>query len=682
MVIYLLPFFTDPYPDELIYSAISRFHFYSGNISFVETLEELFQSRSIVPSIEFGSHFSNLIQNLGNNYSVESLLANNTIYPYFAPFITIERQKKVFEDVCTNGQGIHGRLGISGGKISRKQGLYYCSECANNDINMYGEPYVHREHQLQGIDYCPHHELLLKMYPVDYRVFSRHGYIRFDRRLMDLSNLQEVEFIEFKEIQVKLAKMAYRLLQIPINKLSVEKVFLKYRTLLRENNWLMKNSRMKREELFKAFISKFPQGFLEKYESPVKIEGQNQWLQIMLTNYLRNSVHPFRHLLLLYFFEQDIDSFLEIKEDDGPFRSGPWPCLNKAAKHYKDLVISEVKLIRNNKKDVPVGKFSCSCGFEYTRIGPDKSEEDKWRKSRITAYGNVWEEKFEELVNMNISRKEIASELDVSLRTIYKLIDLQITSPELTEKYRAELLEWREKFPNANRKQFQTELKKTFTYLYNHDREWLDVNFPSQHDTFHTPKNLNVTLKDNVENRIEHYRSLLLEAMRECPDVTRTQLWRKFQRACKYLSENDKKWFDANLPQTRQAKTITNITDWNLRDQEYYQKIKEVYHELIALDKPVRITGKLFSKRLNIFNLSIKSYVEKLPQTNKLLNEITETVQEFQIRRCCLVIDQMLEEDNCVRFEKLRESCAIESKNFKKIKPYLEEYISKKQKNI
>src|SRR5699024_2953427 len=75
--------------------------------------------------------FSILVQNLGSNYSVENLLANNTIYPYFAPFITAERQRKVFEDVHLNGQGLHGRLGISGGRISRKQGLYYCSMCAN-----------------------------------------------------------------------------------------------------------------------------------------------------------------------------------------------------------------------------------------------------------------------------------------------------------------------------------------------------------------------------------------------------------------------------------------------------------------------------------------------------------------------------------------------------------------------
>src|SRR5690625_6744056 len=75
----------------------------------------------------------------------------------------------------------------------------------------------------------------------------------------------------------------------------------------------------------------------------------------MLTNYLRNSVHPYRHLLLLYFFDQDIDSFLEIKEDNGPFGRGPWPCLNKAAKHYKDLVISGVEIKTRDK--VLIGKF-------------------------------------------------------------------------------------------------------------------------------------------------------------------------------------------------------------------------------------------------------------------------------------------------------------------------------------
>ena len=174
-------------------------------------------------------------------------------------------------------------------------------KCAREDIEKFGEPYIHREHQLPAINYCPHHELILKKYPIDYKVYSRHGYIRFDKRIMDLSIPKDTESREFKEIQVKLSNMAYKLLNTPINRLSLELVFKKYRTLLRDGNWIMKNSNLKREDFLKSFISKFPKGFLEKFNSTLNVKSENQWLQTMVTNYNRQGIHPFRHLLLLYF---------------------------------------------------------------------------------------------------------------------------------------------------------------------------------------------------------------------------------------------------------------------------------------------------------------------------------------------------------------------------------------------
>ena len=61
----MLPFFPTPYPNELLYSAISRYHFYSGNIDCKDTLEELFGSRSVIPSVEIGSYFSVLAEQIG-----------------------------------------------------------------------------------------------------------------------------------------------------------------------------------------------------------------------------------------------------------------------------------------------------------------------------------------------------------------------------------------------------------------------------------------------------------------------------------------------------------------------------------------------------------------------------------------------------------------------------------------
>ncbi|MFT9849994.1 TnsD family Tn7-like transposition protein [Aneurinibacillus sp. REN35] len=509
----MIPFFTEPYPDELIYSAIARYHFYSGNIDSRDTLEELFKSRSVIPSIEIGSHFSILAQQLGQNYSVENILAKHTIYPYYAPFLSRERQLDILEDVQGNGQKLYARLGMVAGGICRKNGLYYCRKCMNEDIKRYGEPYIHREHQLQGIDYCAHHELKLKKYPIDFSIRSRSEYIRFDKKFMDLSESQEDESNEFIAIQVELAKLAYQFLQLPINQLTKKKICHKYRILLQECNLMISFKKVKQNELYQAFLLNFPKGFLEKYDSVIDVTNHDDWLKVIT----RNSnilVHPFRHLLMIYFLKQDVNAFMQNEVANDQFENG--------------------------------------------------------------------------------SKESIKADNE----------------------------------PNTD--------------------------------------------------RIERYRSELIEWTRQFPNHSRTQLLEKFGKRYRYLMENDKDWFNANMPAKRRKVQPKQIVDWDSRDREYYKKVKLLYEELLKLEKPVRITRSLIGKRLNILT-TIEKRITKLPRTNNLLNEIIESVQEFQIRRCYKAIDQMLEGAEPVRFWKLREKSAIRFRDIDKIRPQLEIYLQMKQ---
>ena len=120
----MLSFFTNPYPNELLYSAFARYHFYSGNLDCKDTLEELFGSRSVIPSAEIGSYFSVLAERLGSQYSVESLLADHTIYPYYASFLSKARQQGILRDMLQDGQALYMRLSIIAGVICRKDNLY------------------------------------------------------------------------------------------------------------------------------------------------------------------------------------------------------------------------------------------------------------------------------------------------------------------------------------------------------------------------------------------------------------------------------------------------------------------------------------------------------------------------------------------------------------------------------
>lgn len=611
----MLPFFTNPYPDELIYSAIARYHFYSGNIDCKDTLEEVFQSRSVIPSVEIGSHFSTLAQQLSPNYSVKSLLAKHTIYPYYAPFLSNNRKKEILEDVLGDGQGLYTRLGMVAGGICKKDGLFYCPECTTNDVEQYGEPYIHREHQLQGIVYCAHHELKLKKYPIDFSKSSRIEFIRFDKKLMNLSILQEVEPKEFITIQIALAKMAYQLLPVPIHQFSRESINLKYHALLRERNLITTSNRIRQNELYKAFQSRFPKGFLEKYESTIDVNDEYNWLKVITRNIKRHA-HPFRHLLMLYFLEIDVESFLKIEADSGPFGRGPWPCLNKAASHYKQYVIADVIITRDFKTTNPIGTFSCSCGFKYARKGPDQSKEDKYQVGRVKNYGEVWQKKLNELANKGLSIRAIARELNVDSKTVKKYL--------------------------ANREEL-----------------------------------INIEIAEN-DRLTEQYRIELLKEMNQISKITRTHLRKRLPKQYMFLYRHDKEWLFTNLPTKCKKKQPTQTVDWDLRDQKYYKKIKLFHHEILLLEKPVRITQSLIGKRLGIL-ANLEKHLVKLPRTKKLLNEINETVHDFQIRRCYKIIDQMLLENEPILLWKVQRVGAVKSHHFHKIKLQLEAYIQMKQ---
>lgn len=607
----MLLFFTNPYPDELLYSAIARYHFYSGNLDYKDTLEELFGNRSVIPSLEIGSHFSVLAEKLGPHYSIESLLVKHTIYPYYATFLSKERQQEILKDVSGDGQGLYARLGVVAGSICRKDGIYYCAECAIADNDKYGEPYIHREHQLQGIDYCPHHAIPLRKYVVS--TDSRIEYVRFELSEMNLSSIYEVN--PDKELNVHLAKQAYKLLQQPLHQLSRENVKLKYQALLRMRNLLTASNRLRQKELYQAFQNYFPKGFLEKYECVLDMENEYNWLKVITRNSKRH-VHPFRHLLMLYFLEKDIDDFVQKKVDEGPFGRGPFPCLNRAAKHYKRLVILSVEVTRDFKTKSPIGTFACSCGFVYARKGPDVTKQDQFKTGRVKAFGEVWHAKLEKLGNQGLSIRAIARELGVDSKTVKR-------------------------------------------YLEEHEIT-------------------NNQVKIENQALLEQYKNEMIEGIRNFPNLSRTALRERFKKQYVFLYRHDKEWLMKNLPIKQKKLEPTKTVDWDKRDREYVAKIKTLYKALLAKERPIRITVSAIGKRLGIL-ANLDRHLDKLLRTKELLEEITESVEQFQIRRCCKVIDQMIMVDEPVTLWKVQRIAAVKTHHFHEIKPKLEEYLKRKQ---
>ncbi|WP_275426115.1 TnsD family Tn7-like transposition protein [Bacillus cytotoxicus] len=173
-------------------------------------------------------------------------------------------------------------------------------------------------------------------------------------------------------------------------------------------------------------------------------------------------------------------------------------------------------------------------------------------------------------------------------------------------------------------------------------------------------------------------RKQLLKGMQQYSSYSRTQIRQCFPKEYMYLYRHDKEWLFEQLPMIREKQSNQTIVDWSVRDLEYCSKVKKLYNELIELDKPVRITISIIGKRLGILS-NLEKHLDKLLRTKKLLSEITESTQQFQIRRCCKIIDLMLQGQESVVLWKVQRIGAVKSHHFHEIKPYLEEYLRTKQ---
>lgn len=161
----MIGWFTDPYPDELLYSACARFHERTQYSNKKFTLLRLFGTTNSTAIIDFPCRLRSFIAALPpcHSYSDDKLINEQTLLPFFSAFLPCERVSQLREDMKGNGGlTIHRRLGVMASRITTPIWLRFCPLCREADRSHYGETYWHRLHQLSGVLVCPIHNVFLE----------------------------------------------------------------------------------------------------------------------------------------------------------------------------------------------------------------------------------------------------------------------------------------------------------------------------------------------------------------------------------------------------------------------------------------------------------------------------------------------------------------------------------------
>lgn len=606
-----MPFFPSPYPDELLYSILARYHLRSGNISFKATMEDAFGTKNATAIIELPSNLNALISNLPLNaeYTADYLIDNHTLFSFYAAFLPPKRSKSVRNSMMKrNGKGIYGKTGIMASSVVSNQFFRFCPLCNEEDKERYGELYWHRIHQIPGVLVCPKHQVILSDSKVPLKGYNKHQYVTASEENCIKQDCVVACSDKTMLHLIKLAKDVEFLLNSHLQRRTTEWFHKQYQAKLIEKGFATVNGSIRQKKLTEEFVQFYGEEFLILVQSKIEIGSDNNWLTNMVRRKNKTS-HPIRHLLLARFLGITISDLFYEQLTYKPFGDGPWPCLNPAAEHYLKPVVKQLTISYNNDTKKPVGTFSCECGFIYVRTGPDVTEESQYKVGRIKEFGHVWEAKLRELVEKRLSLRQTAN--------------LMGADPKTVKKYAVKLgLEtyWEKR---SNRELFRVKRSSIST-----------------------------------AEKKDYYRKEWLKLMNNYPDKSKTELRQLNKAVYTWLYRNDKEWLQLNSPEPRYTYKNTRV-DWNKRDKEILARVKVVVEEMLnSTQKPERITVNLIGSKLGIRGL-LEKHLDKMSLTKQYLDSVKESRRDFQLRRIKWAVMEVEQEGQELKLWKILRKAGI-----------------------
>ncbi|MCB2291705.1 TnsD family transposase [Clostridium sp. CS001] len=582
----MVSFFPIIYEGEILYSAIARYNMRSGNISPKATLEDLFGSRTVSAVMALPSNIDNFIKNMPINckYSSEEIIYKHTLFPFYTAFLSPQRAEKIYQlMIGENGGSIYSSVGIMASSVIENTYFKFCTECNKENKERWGQFYWNRTHQIPGITICPKHKTLLLDSKVLIHSHNKHEFICATEENCCVDNITSYPNKILDKISI-LAEDIEKLFNAKFSNMSMVWFEDQYTTKLIYLGIANVNGQIKQNELVRSFIDYYGEEFLTAVQSTISVEDESNWISMIVRKH-RKTFHPIRHLLLMQFLGFSLEELFNIKVEYKPFGDSPWPCLNGGAEHYLKPVVEDLEITYDGKSKKTIGTFTCSCGFVFSRSGPDADINDIYKIGRIKNFGSVWEEKLKELFDKRLSLRAIARELRVDAKTVEKYADL------------------------------------------------LGLELYWKTEKVEKVADVAIEIFNDNKNDKQHYRHEWELLIGKFPKKSKTELRNMNKGVYIWLYRYDREWLNENSPKVIKKFRVNNRVDWAKRDEEILIEVKNAIESMLnSQGKPERITISRIGKKIGKLEL-IEKHLDKMHKTKEVIEENSESIEEFQLRR-------------------------------------------------
>lgn len=543
-------FFPISYNNELLYSVLARYCIRSGNIKNIHNLEDIFGKRSCIAVFEFASNLDMLIKNLpiGSKYSSDYFIYNNTIFPLYVHFISKELADDIKEEMRgERGDKVYIKLGLIANSLKVNEYMMFCPECLMENMNIYGEAYWDRLHQIPGVQVCYKHKILLQKSTILIRGGNRQKFIPQTLENCIVYNENNIS----KEILEKMIWMAEDIEKLfAFDSTFNTDIIKKFREKLIEKGYARLNNYTNFKKLRNDFSEFYTDEYLNLIQSSV-IHKERSWLTDIFYN--KNRTNPIRYLLLSRFLGISVEELIENKID-----------IIKDESDFKN--IWEQNIIELAKKGKSIREIS----------------------KEIHSSTKTIRKVFDKLnINMTYSWRGGGKYTQIEYINTKEFLDLR-------NKKRVLWLELLKNNPGKSNNKLREIDKTTYRWLSKYDKDWLKENSSK----FVTPKK-RIDWNKRDEELIDNVKKIVNEMKSDKPErITWTNVGNK-------LGING--WFvkrKNNLPKTKEFLDgeIESIQDFQIRKINWaVKKLKEQGKE-ITLWNLVELSGV---KEKYIKNLTI-----------------------------------------------------------------------------
>ncbi|WP_313318684.1 TnsD family Tn7-like transposition protein [Pseudomonas sp.] len=470
-------------PEETIFGIVSRYHALTGHPTSGDTLIELLGRRCVTLGTAFPSGLNVISKHLRLQVNtIEELIEGHTILPCFRPFMNLAHYTRIANSMAT-GTATNTKiaLGLLASRVGAEDVPRFCPVCAGVDCETIGIATWYRAHQFPGVLVCPYHGVPLVAFDCLAQRLKRTQLFlpAAAAKWSGKSNVPNVDEQERERLVLvsRLIAQLFLLRTVPVNPLTWRNHYLAH---LVDRGLATASMRVHQRALQSELL-----GFWDSLRNLppfdgifARCNGEDSWLTSLYRR-PRATHHPLLHVLLIGFLAESIESFLWTDIPSLVTNSAADDRASAATECKIAELAAEGRSMRQVAKEIGLSVNAVLVKAEKIGIGFMRRS----KKLDVTVRSQVWH-----ALAAGNAIADIVKTTGMSASTVNRILgadrglQAQRTASLRVQRQahaRGKLRAVTGATPSVGFKALRTALGADFTWLYRHDRAWLQAQLPS-----------------------------------------------------------------------------------------------------------------------------------------------------------------------------------------------------------